>query len=85
MRRDEVRQRGLRGYPPPLSRCGPDAESPYPVHTIGVHMNGQIETRTALLMLTGAAVAYIVHQHPSAGFALAAGIAACGVLHSLLR
>ncbi|MGW9379705.1 hypothetical protein ACWHAO_17075 [Streptomyces albidoflavus] len=48
-------------------------------------MNGQIETRTALLMHTGAAVAYIVHQHPAAGFALAAGIAACGVLHSLLR
>lgn len=80
-----MRQRGLRGQPPPLSRCGPDTESPYPVHIKGVHVNSQLETRTALLLLTGATVAYIAFQHPAAGIALAVGIAACAFLHSLLR
>ncbi|MER7059254.1 hypothetical protein ACIBX9_25000 [Streptomyces albidoflavus] len=48
-------------------------------------MNSQLETRTALLLLTGATVTYIAFQHPAAGLALAVGIAVCALLHSLLR
>ncbi|HEY8981137.1 MAG TPA: hypothetical protein VIU15_16290 [Streptomyces sp.] len=48
-------------------------------------MNGPIDTRTAVLLLAGAASVYIAFLHPDVGGALLVGVGVVGLLHLLLR
>ncbi|MET8247376.1 hypothetical protein ABZV31_24930 [Streptomyces sp. NPDC005202] len=48
-------------------------------------MNGQIDNRTALLLLAGGASMYVAFLHPTVGTALIVGLAVVGLLHTLLR
>ncbi|MEU9120119.1 hypothetical protein AB0C96_09695 [Streptomyces sp. NPDC048506] len=48
-------------------------------------MNGQLDTRTALLLLAGSGSAYVAFLHPAVGVALLVGLAAVGLLHNLMR
>ncbi|MEI5102972.1 hypothetical protein RB200_36085 [Streptomyces sp. PmtG] len=48
-------------------------------------MDGQLDLRTALLLLAGAGAAYVAFLHPAAGVALLVGVAVVGLLHQILR
>jgi hypothetical protein len=47
-------------------------------------MNGPIDLRTALLLLTGVGATYIAFLHPSLGAALLVGLACVTLLHLLM-
>jgi hypothetical protein len=54
-------------------------------HERGRYMNGDIDLRTAVLLLTGASATYVALLHPAAGTALLVGVGVVTLLHLLLR
>ncbi|MBL1116441.1 hypothetical protein JK364_29215 [Streptomyces sp. 110] len=48
-------------------------------------MDGQMDQRMALLLLTGGITVYIAFEHPSFGTALLVGVGVVTLLHLLLR
>lgn len=48
-------------------------------------VNGQLDTRTALLLLAGAAGTYVAFLHPGIGTALLVGLGVVALLHTLLK
>ncbi|TXS81017.1 hypothetical protein EAO69_00655 [Streptomyces sp. me109] len=48
-------------------------------------MNGQLDVRTALLLLAGCGATYVALLHPAFGTALLVGVGVVTLLHLLLR
>jgi hypothetical protein len=48
-------------------------------------MNGQLDQRTALLLLAGGGTTYVALLHPAFGVALLVGVGVVTLLHILLR
>jgi hypothetical protein len=48
-------------------------------------MNGQLDLRTALLLLAGCGATYVAFLHPTFGTALLVGVGVVTLLHLLLR
>ncbi|MGW0171812.1 hypothetical protein ACWDWT_42635 [Streptomyces sp. NPDC003343] len=48
-------------------------------------MNGQLDLRTALLLLAGGGATYVAFLHPAFGTALLVGVGVVTLLHLLLR
>ncbi|QCX82283.1 hypothetical protein C9F11_43520 (plasmid) [Streptomyces sp. YIM 121038] len=48
-------------------------------------MNGDMDLRTALLLVVGGGTTYVAFEHPSLGAALLVGVAVVTLLHYLLK
>ncbi|SNX88464.1 hypothetical protein SAMN06272735_8915 [Streptomyces sp. TLI_55] len=48
-------------------------------------MNGQLDLRTALLLLAGSGATYVAFLHPTFGTALLVGVGVVTLLHLLMR